>query len=292
MTTQYELISTSPPGELGILLPNHLASSLSGDTGLRARHLSEATGLPVVAYERPSTATRHPQLPLTIESYLTDVDKRAQQLRQYLGGTGVKRLVVTGNSAAGLDALAMSLSMAVEGTVNVQGVLSLEPAGMRGTEKGRATVSAKELWQYLKAEREPDKTDVDDLEYRKLPIVEEPERSLIGTTIMTKNIIKELFAYKTVYSSDIGRGFLSELATNYPEIPTRVVLGNRSKATTPTVRTAIGEEFAGTSVEIKFLPAAHSFPDRQEVFIYEFKNFMLSHQASISGQTTHYQRAE
>lgn len=277
MTTYCELFNPLPGGEIGVLLPNHLASSIHGDTGFRAQCLGEATGLPVVAYERPSTATQDRQAQFTIEGYRQSVEERSQELCRYMGNIGITELIIAGNSAAGLEAFAMGLSLARANNIIIRGILSLEPVGMRNTnDDSDIGTGDREMWQYFKGEMEPDKTEIDDPEYRSLPRIEAPERSLRENVGMVKNVWKEFVTYKTIYSSDVGMRLLGDLAREYPDIPVQLVLGNRSKATTPALRTAIESEFADTSVKTKFLPAAHSFPNRHEVFIHEFKKFMLS----------------
>lgn len=252
-----------------------MAGLIDGDTGFRAKCLSEATGLPTIAYERPSTASQHKQMPFSVEGYLDNVEARSYELSRYLSAIGISELVITGNSAAGLEAIAQGVAFSKIGDIAVKGILSLEPVGMRDTqEDSDIGTSNRELWQYFKAEMKADKTDIDDPMYRSLPKIAGPEKSAIAKAEMNKNILKEFLAYRNVYCSDVCMRLLKELSTNYRNVPVKLVLGDRSKATTLALRHSITTMFSNTSVQTEFLPASHSFPDRNEVYVHELKKFM------------------
>lgn len=241
-----------------ILLPNHWASSIDDASGDRAQYLTETLHVPVLAFERPSTATLKKQSTFTVESYLEDADNRAQELQKQLDEFGIEKGVITSNSAGALD----SLVIAATGKVAIARVVAIEPVGMRQ----KTFSTSKEAINYFGPQIKSDKTDIDSDEFRNLTELKDiRERSDVK---MGWRMLTELRAYWRVYSSDIGMRKLRELSINNPDMPVNLILGDNSTATTLEQRASMTEEFKGSSVKIEFLKAGHSFVDRHHYFLH------------------------
>lgn len=91
------------------ILPNRLAGrhteEHAGDLGERSRRLSSVVGLPVIAYERPGTATASRVKPFNEHSLLSRVTETAGKLAEISEYNGFSNLYIAGHSAAAAEAI-------------------------------------------------------------------------------------------------------------------------------------------------------------------------------------------
>lgn len=265
---RYEIFGdVETKSEYGIILPNHWAGSIDDSVGDRAQYLSEILDIPIIPFERPGTATLtfNDRSIFTVESYLEDVDNRAQKLQKVLDENGIETAVITSDSGGALDCIAI----AATGRVAVKKVIAIEPVAMRAK---TFTGGAKAI-SYFASQIRSDKRDIDSDEFRDLIELKDiRERS----DAMSRRMLAELKAYWPVYSSDIGMKRLRHLSVNYPHIPVDLILGNKSKAMTPKIRANAVEEFRDSSVNVEILKAGHSFTDRHHYFLHIVKKSIES----------------
>ncbi len=250
--------------EFGVIMPNHLASSLDDTLGDRARHLSDALGMRVVAFERTGTGSLPETSEFTPKSYLEDVFERACKLRGILEASGIERAIIGHDSAGALD----SLALAASGVLPVERVIAIEPAGMIDLPKDFKT--------YAKWGRKTLKSDkgfnLD--EFKGLPPLPKT-KSWMNYLKLPDRGYKEIKAYRYVFTNPVGRDVLYKLAE--AGIRTDVVVGELTHLTPAEEQQKLIEEFSDSSVNIDVLPGAeHGFAEPYHHFVHIFKKALLS----------------
>ena len=134
----------------GIILLNHVGSSVREDTGRDAQHLANYLGMTVIAVDRPGSGrtflSRELRGRLSYD-YVKEVGKLSLSIDREASRSGVKRLVVAGRSAGATGALALTAAE----NLALEGVYAAEPVGMYDT-----TVSQgrRDYADYLRRQKE------------------------------------------------------------------------------------------------------------------------------------------
>ncbi|HEY4964566.1 MAG TPA: alpha/beta hydrolase [Candidatus Saccharimonadales bacterium] len=248
----------STGSECGILLPNHLAASLEDAMGDRAQNLSTRFHMPVFGYERPSTAELPSIEPLEdVEQYFDSIEEQAIGINRRLDMFGINRVLLVGNSAGGIDALALAAS----GILNIEHLIVMEPVGTRKVPKAYAL-------KYLKSQQEKDREEMYEPEFDALEVIGNIRQPITKATNVRRGF-KEIKAYDEVFRSNVGIKLLRKIASEQPDLPVDFILGGRSLATTRKMRSSLQAEFSGSSVNLEIYPRAkHSFPNRIHYFLH------------------------
>jgi pimeloyl-ACP methyl ester carboxylesterase len=250
--------------ETGFVLPSHLAADIDDAMGDRADVISAETGLPVYTYVRPGTGT----LPAidkleSIDDYLDSIKKQAHVIKQQFNEYGVDKMILVGNSAGGIDAIALAAS----GILNVTQLIVMEPVATREVDKVDGL-------RYFKSQQDKTREELYDPEFDSLPNIPAIRKSITRPEIIRRSF-KEIKAYNHVFSSDLGLHLLRGLVTDRPEVPIDLFLGARSLATTETTRANMEVEFEGTSLNLEIFPGGqHSFPNKLNFFVHIIKRAM------------------
>jgi pimeloyl-ACP methyl ester carboxylesterase len=259
----FDEYTTSP--ERGIVMPNHLASSLEDTLGDRADYLNKFTGLTVVAFERPGTASL-PQLPrFTVEEYVENASRRAVVVQGLLDDLGIERTIFGHDSGGATDALAMAAS----GNVKVEKVIAIDPAGMKTVPD-----DIRSIFKWIRAVRGCDK-GFDLEEFKDLEPLENI-RNKPGVIDLAGPTLKEAKTYRSVYTSNIGRILLKKLSNS--GVPVELVIGEHSYASPKDVQEELMNEFDDNStVNVQIYPRAeHSFVEPYSHFVHVFQKAMQS----------------
>lgn len=248
----------STTAEQGILLPNHMASSLQDATGDRAQYLSQILHMPVLAFERPSTAdlTALPQY--DTKSYLENVSTRAEKLQKLMGDFGIERFIACGNSVGALD----SIALAASGKVAINKVVAIDPIGLKNVPRHLSYAA------WMKEQLKSGKTEVASPEFKSLDELGDI-RQPASKSLLARRIFKETRTYGPVCRTNVGVQLLRKMANKYPQITVNLVLAEHSFVSSPEVLDKLSQEFADTSVNVQIIPdSTHAFADRHQHFMY------------------------
>jgi pimeloyl-ACP methyl ester carboxylesterase len=154
--------------ETGIVLFNQFGGTASQDTGRDARVLADTFNLPVVAVDRPGTASLMPHRKLeqslaTPHGYLLEMSELGRDIDRQVDSLGIKKLIAAGRSAGGLGALALARSEMVTSLV---AVFTAEPVGCEDMPLKEGT---KRYSEYLKSQKELLDAATDDELVKPLP---------------------------------------------------------------------------------------------------------------------------
>ena len=117
--------------QVGLVLVNHLGSTVTQDTGRDAQLFADELGLTVVAVDRPGTHGLIPSRKLrerlsTPSGYVEEMWDKGLEINHELKEHGIEKTVIAGRSAAGLGALAMTVSGAIQ---SQKALVVAEPIG-------------------------------------------------------------------------------------------------------------------------------------------------------------------
>lgn len=120
------------PSHVGVVLVNTAGATIKdtklfrGDTNGDAQHLADTQGITVIGVDRPMSGVRFPD-PTKIYALNTDPSheygKLQAEIDEVIATTGLRRIIVTGRSVAGLAALEL-------GRFGPNEVVACEPGGM------------------------------------------------------------------------------------------------------------------------------------------------------------------
>jgi pimeloyl-ACP methyl ester carboxylesterase len=113
---------------VGIVLSNHVGSSVAEDTGRDAQHLADTTGFIVIAADRPGSGWAAPnsaRARLLADDYVEASVGTARKIEKELTANGISRAVAAGRSAGGT----FSLSLARTEIAPVTHIYAAEAAG-------------------------------------------------------------------------------------------------------------------------------------------------------------------
>lgn len=129
--TFYPSSETYVDSGFGIVLGNHMGSTLHQDTGREAQVVADYMDVPVVAFERPGSHALFPDKQLaarlsTYRGFAAEMLHLSVAIDKEIDAAGLQSVVLAGHSAGGLGALGLTWA---EGIGCQRGVYASEPPG-------------------------------------------------------------------------------------------------------------------------------------------------------------------
>ncbi len=146
-----------PSGEIvddivGLVLFNHLGSTVSQYTGRDAQFIADRFGIAVIAADRPGThgiipSAGRAETMSDPEGYSDEVAKVGELVNTHLEKIGIEKTIVAGRSAAGLGALALTACQVIE---SQRALFVAEPVGCEPMSVEEAKGRVKQYANYQK----------------------------------------------------------------------------------------------------------------------------------------------
>ena len=218
------------PGAAIVLL-NHVGSTVHQDTGRDANALANSFGIHVIAADRPGTAGffPHPGLADKLCSpsgYVTEVAKLGKSIDSQLDQLGVKRTLLTGRSAGGLGALALTRSETIS---SQRSVFAADPVAC---EQMSVKSGSKRFRDYNKLQRQIQEDTQDDCLVKPLPPELNGSQRIYRAANMIPAFLYDKYHNKRIWASAATLEYAKHIALFQTRIAATIEFAERSLTVT------------------------------------------------------------